>query len=155
MRAFLHRLVDILSTLVRHLRKGYAEEYQPHSQSRTIYIETAFRYLGVSARHFHESLVFLYLAARNVGYYLRSLAISLYRTPDTGFQAVQQSQGQTSHSLKTHSCPPENTQREVLSNAENVDGNQPISDALKSCKKSRLGGITGEKISKPQKGDSI
>ena len=98
------RLAGILATLVRHLKKGYEVEYCRHSPSQIAALETAFRYLGVSARRFRESLTLLRMAANWFGYSIKILSIFVLGRFRERLFAARQSQGQTSHCGQTHSC---------------------------------------------------
>jgi hypothetical protein len=66
---------DILSNLVLLLKTGYAGEYPYPVSPQTTSIDMAFHYLGVSARHFRESLIWLRMAAGWFGYSIKILSI--------------------------------------------------------------------------------
>lgn len=66
-RTFLRCRMDILSNLAVHLKRGYAAEFENYSPTRIEHIETAFRYLGVSARYCRESFVFFRLSVISAG----------------------------------------------------------------------------------------
>ena len=48
-------VLDIAANLVLHLKKGYGDGFPPHAPNQIAALETAFRYLGVSAKHFRVS----------------------------------------------------------------------------------------------------
>jgi hypothetical protein len=121
MMGVIRRIRGIAANLVLHLKKGYGSEFAYYSPTQIASLETAFRFLGVSARRFRESLMFLRLALCWFGYWLKNCAIAFLCQHREQISVVQRSQGRTPHSLKTHSCPLENTQKQGLSNAEKVD----------------------------------
>src|SRR6267154_3829520 len=104
-RDFYRRLLDTVSNLVHHLRRGYAGEYSSHSPSRLALLETSFRLTGVSARYCRESLSFLCEALRYFGHWLKSYARCAPGRSRMGTLASQPPQGQTSRS-ETDSYPP-------------------------------------------------
>lgn len=118
--AGLARLAGILSNLAHHLEKGYVNEYSDFGTTEIIHLERACRWLGVSARYCRESLWCFWLAARSVGRWLKTLPIAFFYRVHRRL-SFHQPPGHNSHSWKTRSCVPENTSKEGLSNAKNVD----------------------------------
>jgi hypothetical protein len=109
-------LLGILSSLEAPPEKG--REWKPYfDPNGTTRLETAIQYLKIFAKHFRESFVWLRMAVIFLGYSARNSSISLCLRVRLLFSEVRQSQG---HILRS-SCPPENTQNEVLSNAKKVD----------------------------------
>lgn len=133
MTAWFRRVWGIVSNLVLHLKRGYAEECLPYSSSPANDLQMAFRYLGVSARRFRESSVCLRLAVCGFGSYLKTLSkfcLGLGRFHES---VSPQSQGQTSHYVKIHSCPESDAKNELLSNVKKVDVPDATADHLNPC----------------------
>src|ERR1051326_8176867 len=148
------QLAGIVSSLVLHLRKGYGGGYAVHTPNRIALLETSFRYLGESARHFHESLQWLRRGLAYAALYVRiHPSCVLARLRGGLVRVVRRSLGQTSH-FRKHSCPPEDTCNKGLSNGKKVDASGSLPDSLGRCLDSRNCGSIGEKISKLQGGNS-
>ena len=132
------RLVDILSKLELPPEKGCVWGLNTNLPTESTQLKTAIRLIIQSAKCCRESFVFLRAGVCSAGYCLQNLANSFrnrLRLQACIF-ASRQPQMQTSHPSQdscSHSCPPENTRNEVLSNAKKVDAPGVSAEPLKSC----------------------
>lgn len=125
MRAWLRRLVDILSTLECHSEKGYVSGQNANFPLESTQLKTAIRLLKESAKSCRESWWFLQAGVRCFGRYLRSLAnLLVQKLPFRGhISAVRQSQEQISHQLQdSHSCPQSDAKKKEASSDEKSRG---------------------------------
>lgn len=117
------RLVDILSSLALHLKKGYAGVSHIVAPRPANQPEAASYYLGQSARHFREFYRNLFgafrVAARRPKTRANAVPALVKSVAGCKHPAWPQSPAQTSR-FEKHSCPESDAKNPLASNDENA-----------------------------------
>lgn len=118
-RRFAWRVVGILASLESHPEKEREYVRRNGLSIRLTRIGWAVHFLKLSAIHFRESFQCFRLGLKYSAYSARNCAKSLYPRVRIHLFRVRKSPTQSLH-FEKRSCPPSDTQNELLSNDKNT-----------------------------------
>lgn len=149
-RRLVWRLVVFLARLEALPRTEFEQEFETACTKRQVHKTSAIHYSVQLKTHSRLCISFAQLLLRNSVCWLKSF--SNYQAIALRL-AIYDAARKRGHILagENHSCHKSDAKIEGLSNAEKVDANQPISDALKPCQKSSHSAVTGGNLPQNQR----